>query len=177
MNLQVSTRAARTPARETPAVRFALYPWRHIWRNCVVKYKQKKGKCVFLNCGLFLLKPTCQVHSCAATSSPESSPGDTGESQLSNFVFLDYFGRFCIFVVSWGWESLTSLKLHTFNLFLFFQIFHLKIPISRSISTFFLLSCFFRQKHYSRFNRCAEAGYPGVYTQTSYFVDWINSHM
>merc|ERR1712004_921819 len=24
---------------------------------------------------------------------------------------------------------------------------------------------------------CAEAGYPGVYTQTSYFVDWINSHM
>merc|ERR1712055_817493 len=24
---------------------------------------------------------------------------------------------------------------------------------------------------------CAEAGYPGVYTQTSYFVDWLNSHM
>merc|ERR1712223_1044966 len=24
---------------------------------------------------------------------------------------------------------------------------------------------------------CAEAGYPGVYTQTSCFVDWINSHM
>merc|ERR1739843_74411 len=24
---------------------------------------------------------------------------------------------------------------------------------------------------------CAEAGYPGVYTQTSYFVDWVNSHM
>merc|ERR1712174_192262 len=24
---------------------------------------------------------------------------------------------------------------------------------------------------------CAEAGYPGVYTQTSYFIDWINSHM
>ena len=23
---------------------------------------------------------------------------------------------------------------------------------------------------------CAEAGYPGVYTQTSYFVDWVNSH-
>merc|ERR1711951_60109 len=23
---------------------------------------------------------------------------------------------------------------------------------------------------------CAQAGYPGVYTQTSYFVDWINSH-
>merc|ERR1711974_280318 len=22
---------------------------------------------------------------------------------------------------------------------------------------------------------CAEAGYPGVYTQTSYFVDWVNS--
>ena len=25
--------------------------------------------------------------------------------------------------------------------------------------------------------RCAEPGYPGVYTQTSYFIDWINSHM
>merc|ERR1711908_69544 len=24
---------------------------------------------------------------------------------------------------------------------------------------------------------CAEAGYPGVYTQTSYFVDWVMSHM
>jgi len=24
---------------------------------------------------------------------------------------------------------------------------------------------------------CAEAGYPGVYTQTSYFVDWINNNM
>merc|ERR1711971_1536243 len=24
---------------------------------------------------------------------------------------------------------------------------------------------------------CAQPGYPGVYTQTSYFVDWINSHM
>merc|ERR1712127_86877 len=24
---------------------------------------------------------------------------------------------------------------------------------------------------------CAEAGYPGVYTQTSYFIDWLNSHM
>merc|ERR1711931_379779 len=24
---------------------------------------------------------------------------------------------------------------------------------------------------------CAEPGYPGVYTQTSYFVDWVNSHM
>jgi len=24
---------------------------------------------------------------------------------------------------------------------------------------------------------CAEAGYPGVYTQTSYFIQWINSHM
>jgi len=24
---------------------------------------------------------------------------------------------------------------------------------------------------------CAEPGYPGVYTQTSYFIDWINSHM
>jgi len=24
---------------------------------------------------------------------------------------------------------------------------------------------------------CAEAGYPGVYTQTSYFVSWVNSHM
>merc|ERR1712179_602231 len=24
---------------------------------------------------------------------------------------------------------------------------------------------------------CAEAGYPGVYTQTSYFVSWLNSHM
>jgi len=23
---------------------------------------------------------------------------------------------------------------------------------------------------------CAQAGYPGVYTQTSYFIDWINSH-
>ena len=23
---------------------------------------------------------------------------------------------------------------------------------------------------------CAEAGYPGVYTQTSYFVDWVNSN-
>merc|ERR1711964_46353 len=25
--------------------------------------------------------------------------------------------------------------------------------------------------------RCAEAGYPGVYTQTSYFISWLNSHM
>merc|ERR1711900_114933 len=24
---------------------------------------------------------------------------------------------------------------------------------------------------------CAEAGYPGVYTQTSYFISWLNSHM
>merc|ERR1719500_1476296 len=24
---------------------------------------------------------------------------------------------------------------------------------------------------------CAQPGYPGVYTQTSYFVDWLNSHM
>ena len=24
---------------------------------------------------------------------------------------------------------------------------------------------------------CAEPNYPGVYTQTSYFVDWVNSHM
>merc|ERR1739844_894339 len=24
---------------------------------------------------------------------------------------------------------------------------------------------------------CAEPGYPGVYTQTSYFIDWLNSHM
>ena len=24
---------------------------------------------------------------------------------------------------------------------------------------------------------CAEAGYPGVYTQTSYFVDWLNTNM
>ena len=24
---------------------------------------------------------------------------------------------------------------------------------------------------------CAEPGYPGVYTQTSYFVNWINSHV
>ena len=24
---------------------------------------------------------------------------------------------------------------------------------------------------------CAEPGFPGVYTQTSYFVDWINGHM
>merc|ERR1712098_533802 len=24
---------------------------------------------------------------------------------------------------------------------------------------------------------CAEAGYPGVYTQTSYFIDWINNNM
>jgi len=24
---------------------------------------------------------------------------------------------------------------------------------------------------------CAQPGYPGVYTQTSYFVSWINSHM
>merc|ERR1719315_640723 len=24
---------------------------------------------------------------------------------------------------------------------------------------------------------CAQAGYPGVYTQTSYFVDWVNGHM
>merc|ERR1711972_243311 len=24
---------------------------------------------------------------------------------------------------------------------------------------------------------CAEPGYPGVYTQTSYFVDWVNSHI
>jgi len=24
---------------------------------------------------------------------------------------------------------------------------------------------------------CAEPGYPGVYTQTSYFIDWVNSHM
>ena len=23
---------------------------------------------------------------------------------------------------------------------------------------------------------CAEPGYPGVYTQTSYFVDWVNSN-
>jgi secreted trypsin-like serine protease len=23
---------------------------------------------------------------------------------------------------------------------------------------------------------CAERGYPGVYTQTSYFVDWINKN-
>merc|ERR1712127_227613 len=24
---------------------------------------------------------------------------------------------------------------------------------------------------------CAEPGYPGVYTQVSYFIDWVNSHM
>jgi secreted trypsin-like serine protease len=24
---------------------------------------------------------------------------------------------------------------------------------------------------------CAEAGYPGVYTQTSYFTNWVNGHM
>ena len=24
---------------------------------------------------------------------------------------------------------------------------------------------------------CAQPGFPGVYTQTSYFVDWVNSHM
>merc|ERR1712098_63524 len=24
---------------------------------------------------------------------------------------------------------------------------------------------------------CAEAGFPGVYTQTSYFISWLNSHM
>merc|ERR1712224_912999 len=24
---------------------------------------------------------------------------------------------------------------------------------------------------------CAEAGYPGVHTQTSYFISWLNSHM
>merc|ERR1712050_672229 len=24
---------------------------------------------------------------------------------------------------------------------------------------------------------CAQAGYPGVYTQTSYFISWLNSHM
>merc|ERR1712038_1556086 len=24
---------------------------------------------------------------------------------------------------------------------------------------------------------CAQPGYPGVYTQVSYFVDWVNSHM
>jgi len=24
---------------------------------------------------------------------------------------------------------------------------------------------------------CAEAGYPGIYTQTSYFINWIDSHM
>ena len=24
---------------------------------------------------------------------------------------------------------------------------------------------------------CAEPGFPGVYTQTSYFVDWIKNHM
>ena len=24
---------------------------------------------------------------------------------------------------------------------------------------------------------CAEAGYPGVYTQTSYFIDWINNNL
>merc|ERR1719431_192253 len=24
---------------------------------------------------------------------------------------------------------------------------------------------------------CAEPGYPGVYTQTSYFISWLNSHM
>jgi secreted trypsin-like serine protease len=23
---------------------------------------------------------------------------------------------------------------------------------------------------------CAEPDYPGVYTQTSYFVDWVTSH-
>ena len=24
---------------------------------------------------------------------------------------------------------------------------------------------------------CAEPGFPGVYTQTSYFISWLNSHM
>ena len=24
---------------------------------------------------------------------------------------------------------------------------------------------------------CAQPGYPGVYTQTSYFVDWIGNNM
>ena len=24
---------------------------------------------------------------------------------------------------------------------------------------------------------CAEAGYPGVYTQVSYFIDWLNRNM
>ena len=145
---------------------------------------------VFSKRGLLLLKPTCQVHSCAATSSPESSPGDTGGSQFLNFLFLDFhyfaflhsllhiLGIFvfcCLFRIRVR-ES-DGIKVAHFYLFLFFQIFPLEAPILWSISTFLLLYCLLWQKSYSHFKRCAEAGYPGVYTQTSYFVDWINSHM
>ena len=173
INLQVSTRAARTPARETPAVRFTLYPWRHIWQNCVVKYvifKTDTREMCILKLSIVFVETNLPARSIHVRQRALRSRllGIRVRASFLIFVLLDfqnfaflhfrifafassYFGHFCFFVVSWGysWESLTALKLHTFDLFLFFQIFHLEIPIFWSNSIFLFLSSSSKHKLFS----------------------------